>query len=91
MAERSYGRRFPAQADKISVDGRGAETIVRHSLFAGVAQLVEHHLAKVDVGRSNRLARSIFRVYTKDWGGGVDGGLRLPGKGQPHCAMTRSR
>jgi hypothetical protein len=26
---------------------------------AGVAQLVEHHLAKVDVGRSSRLARSI--------------------------------
>ena len=28
------------------------------SFFAGVAQLVEHHLAKVDVGRSSRLARS---------------------------------
>jgi hypothetical protein len=38
-----------------------------------------------------RRVRDNAWVYTKDWGGGVDGGLRLPGKGQPHCAMTRSR
>ena len=31
------------------------------SLFAGVAQLVEHHLAKVAVESSNLFARSIFR------------------------------
>jgi hypothetical protein len=29
-------------------------------LFAGVAQLVEHHLAKVDVEGSNPFSRSIF-------------------------------
>jgi hypothetical protein len=29
-------------------------------LFAGVAQLVEHHLAKVDVESSSLFARSIF-------------------------------
>lgn len=28
------------------------------SLFAGVAQLVEHHLAKVDVASSNLVSRS---------------------------------
>jgi hypothetical protein len=49
----------PAPA-KLSIDGEGTEIIVRIPFFAGVAQLVEHHLAKVDVGRSNRLARSIF-------------------------------
>ena len=31
-----------------------------HEAFAGVAQLVEHHLAKVDVEGSNPFARSIF-------------------------------
>ena len=30
--------------------------------YAGVAQLVEHHLAKVDVEGSNPFARSNFRV-----------------------------
>ncbi len=30
--------------------------------FAGVAQLVEHHLAKVAVESSNLFARSIFRT-----------------------------
>ena len=30
-------------------------------LFAGVAQLVEHHLAKVDVEGSNPFARSILK------------------------------
>ncbi len=30
------------------------------SAFAGVAQLVEHFLAKEDVARSNRVTRSIF-------------------------------
>ena len=46
---------------KISVDGREVGFIVRHSLFAGVAQLVEHHLAKVDVESSNLFARSSLR------------------------------
>ena len=32
---------------------------------AGVAQLVEYHLAKVDVGGSNPLARSIFRMLRR--------------------------
>ena len=32
------------------------------SSFAGVAQLVEHHLAKVDVEGSNPFARSIHSV-----------------------------
>ena len=32
--------------------------------FAGVAQLVEHHLAKVDVEGSNPFARSIL-LYPK--------------------------
>ena len=32
---------------------------VKTNAFAGVAQLVEHHLAKVDVEGSNPFARSI--------------------------------
>ena len=39
--------------------------------FAGVAQLVEHHLAKVDVESSSLFARSIFRKTA----GGDAGGL----------------
>ena len=31
-------------------------------IVAGVAQLVEHHLAKVAVESSNLFARSIFRI-----------------------------
>ena len=33
--------------------------------YAGVAQLVEHHLAKVDVEGSNPFARSIILVVRK--------------------------
>ena len=33
--------------------------------FAGVAQLVEHHLAKVDVEGSNPFARSILFFKTR--------------------------
>ena len=33
---------------------------LRPIFIAGVAQLVEHHLAKVDVDSSNLFARSIF-------------------------------
>ena len=40
-----------------SCDGRNFK--VKRSQFAGVAQLVEHHLAKVDVEGSNPFARSI--------------------------------
>jgi hypothetical protein len=32
----------------------------RHGLNADVAQLVEHHLAKVDVASSNLVVRSLF-------------------------------
>jgi hypothetical protein len=42
----------------IRVDGRISTGILRLSL-AGVAQLVEHHLAKVDVESSSLFARSI--------------------------------
>lgn|GEM_PF-1997716 len=43
---------------KIFVDGGGSSPSPC-SLFAGVAQLVEHHLAKVDVACSSHVARSI--------------------------------
>ena len=43
----------------ILVDGSKISRILRLSL-AGVAQLVEHHLAKVDVESSSLFARSIF-------------------------------
>ena len=33
--------------------------LIENNLYAGVAQLVEHHLAKVDVEGSNPFARSI--------------------------------
>jgi hypothetical protein len=36
------------------------------SRFAGVAQLVEHHLAKVDVEGSNPFARSNFLTVGKE-------------------------
>ena len=35
--------------------------LIDNKLYAGVAQLVEHHLAKVDVEGSNPFARSIKR------------------------------
>ena len=37
-------------------------------VFLGVAQLVEHHLAKVDVEGSNPFARSNFLVVGKQSG-----------------------
>lgn len=57
-------------------------------LSAGVAQLVEHHLAKVDVESSSLFARSIFVetpvalvvagvfVFPIRWGGAVEVGER---------------
>lgn len=43
-----------------AVDTRGKNGRFNFSFIAGVAQLVEHHLAKVDVDSSNLFARSIF-------------------------------
>ena len=39
-----------------------------HTLLAGVAQLVEHHLAKVDVEGSNPFARSTLPAFGKKIG-----------------------
>ena len=36
------------------------DTVLLHSYDAGIAQLVEHNLAKVGVGSSSLLSRSIF-------------------------------
>ena len=40
---------------------------MENDLLAGVAQLVEHHLAKVDVEGSNPFARSILS-FSKQFG-----------------------
>ncbi len=37
------------------------DTPVQYALFAGIAQLVEHDLAKVGVASSNLVSRSIFK------------------------------
>jgi hypothetical protein len=49
--------------------GANLEFSATSSKEASVAQLVEHHLAKVDVESSNLFARSIFRSpQSNDWG-----------------------
>ena len=44
------------------------EKMFLNAFVAGVAQLVEHHLAKVDVEGSNPFARSNFLVVGKQSG-----------------------
>ena len=52
--------------------------IVRLSLCAGVAQLVEHHLAKVDVVSSSLIARSTFLTRGASCGFFIRRGFSLP-------------
>jgi hypothetical protein len=52
----------PFSAPIFRVDyGKSGSDSARPFSSAGVAQLVEHHLAKVDVDSSNLFARSIFQ------------------------------
>ncbi len=50
--------------------------------YADVAQLVEHHLAKVDVASSNLVVRSLLISYTSQ-----NAGLPVPGDWRSGSAL----
>ena len=55
----SYKSRFPLQKNSYhNPNGSEYHQMQQHRLYAGIAQLVEHDLAKVGVASSNLVSRS---------------------------------